>query len=407
MEKRFLTVGICICISLLGAGFFVKNRIFFGLAGAASALALTLYAYGEFQKYQSELKRKDDQIESLTGLARNQKTAVDAFAAGLKIGIFVCDQRAQIEYANEYAETLFGFQTPYGRSILAVTLSVDLEQLVLQAPNSTQPVETEIVFSFPKERICTATAWTAAETPNRVYLSLFEVTDLRHMERIRRDFVANVSHELRTPMTVIRAYAETMQDDDDPELKDRYLARIISEVDRLSSITQDLLILSSSESSPVRKNPCDMAEIVRYTYNLLLPTAKEKGLEMDLTCPKSLVIEANSSQMTQVVVNLVENALKYTHEGFVKVMLTDRGDKVRVDVADSGIGVAEEHLPRLFERFYRVDKGRSRNSGGTGLGLSIVKHIVEAHGGSIFVDSDLNQGSTFSIELPKGEVEDD
>ena len=223
------------------------------------------------------------------------------------------------------------------------------------------------------------------------------------MERVRKDFVGNVSHELRTPMTVIRAYAETMIDDDDEEQRKKYLPRIVSEVDRLTSITHDLLVLSTAESSPVRKGPCEMGNIIRYAVNLLMPQAKEKGLALTYEGPEDLDIEANASQITQVVVNLVENAIKYSNEGGVDLRLEDQGEYIRFDVTDTGIGIPEEHLPRLFERFYRVDKARSRASGGTGLGLSIVKHIVEAHGGSIHVDSAQNRGSTFSVVLPKGD----
>lgn len=357
----------------------------------------------ELVSFEADLARKADQNDTLAEIARTQKSAVDAFADGLDIGIFVCDERAQIAYANRFAQELFGFKDPLARSLLAVTLSVELEQLALTAGNEKKVIETEISFSFPKERICLARAWTTNDPPERIYLSIVEITELRRMERVRRDFVGNVSHELRTPMTVIRVYAETMIDDDSKELRKKYLPRIISEIDRLTSITHDLLVLSTSESSPVRKGHCEFGEIVRYTLNLLAPLAEEKNLSLTYEGPVDLDIEANPSQITQVVVNLVENALKYTNEGGVDIRLEDQGEYVRFDVTDTGIGIPEEHLPRLFERFYRVDKARSKEGGGTGLGLSIVKHIVEAHGGSIQVNSAQNRGTTFSVILPKGE----
>lgn len=387
---------------MLGA--FSGAWIWLAIFLAIAVIALAGSFKREFEAIDADLERKKEQNETLSDIARNQKLAVDAFADGLDVGIFVCDERCQIAYANRFAQSLFGFENPLGRSILAVTLSVELEQLALGALDGGKVIETEITFSFPKERICLARAWTTNDPPRRVYLSLVEITDLRRMERVRKDFVANVSHELRTPMTVIRAYAETMIDDDsDKELRDKYLPRIISEVDRLTSITHDLLVLSTAESSPVRKGPCELGAIVRYAVNLLTPRAEEKGLVLTYEGPEDLDIEANASQITQVVVNLVENAIKYSNEGGVDVRLEDQGEYVRFDVTDTGIGIPEEHLPRLFERFYRVDKARSRASGGTGLGLSIVKHIVEAHGGSIHVDSAQNRGSTFSVVLPKGD----
>ena len=402
-SRRSLIIGIFLAIGILAIGIASGVWLWLALPIAAAVVVVCAIFQREIVSIEADLARKSDQNETLAEIARTQKSAVDAFADGLDIGIFVCDDRAQIAYANRFAQLLFGFENPLGRSLLAVTLSVELEQLALNAGDERTVIETEITFSFPKERICVARAWTTSDPTKRVYLSLLEITELRRMERVRKDFVANVSHELRTPMTVIRVYAETMIDDDSKELRKKYLPRIITEVDRLTSITHDLLVLSTSESSPVRKGPCELGGIVRYTLNLLAPQAEDKGLKLTYVGPEDLDIEANASQMTQVVVNLVENAIKYTNEGGVDFRLEDQGEFVRFDVTDTGIGIPEEHLPRLFERFYRVDKARSRAGGGTGLGLSIVKHIVEAHGGSIHVDSAQNRGTTFSVVLPKGE----
>lgn len=402
-SRRSLVLGVFLSIGIVAVGIEAGPWIWLALFVAAGVLWLSIAIRKDFDALEADLDRKREQNDTLAEIARSQKSAVDAFADGLDVGIFVCDDRCQIGYANRFAQTLFGFENPLGRSLLAVTLSVELEQLALAALEQKKVIETEITFSFPKERICIARAWAPDESPARVYLSTVEVTDLRRMERVRKDFVANVSHELRTPMTVIRAYAETMMDDDDDkELRAKYLPRIISEVDRLTSITHDLLVLSTAESGPVRKGPCELGNIVRYTINLLAPKAEDKGLKLSYEGPEDLDIEANASQITQVVVNLVENAIKYTNEGGVDIKLEDQGEYIRFDVTDTGIGIPDEHLPRLFERFYRVDKARSRASGGTGLGLSIVKHIVEAHGGSIHVESYQNRGSSFSVVLPKG-----
>jgi two-component system phosphate regulon sensor histidine kinase PhoR len=402
-SRRSLLISIFLAIGILIVGFASGPWIWLAIPVALGVIALGSIYQRELESIETDLARKTDQNDTFAELARTQKSAVDAFADGLDVGIFVCDDRAQIAYANRFAQILFGFENPLGRSLLAVTLSVELEQLSLNAGDEKRVIETEITFSFPKERICLARAWTTDDPPERVYLSLVDITELRRMERVRKDFVANVSHELRTPMTVIRVYAETMIDEDNKVIRAKYLPRIITEVDRLTSITHDLLVLSTAESGPIRKGPCELGGIVRYTLNLLAPQAEEKGLKLTYEGPEDLDIEANASQMTQVIVNLVENALKYTNEGGVDFRLEDQGEFVRFDVTDTGIGIPEDHLPRLFERFYRVDKARSRESGGTGLGLSIVKHIVEAHGGSIHVDSAQNRGTTFSVVLPKGD----
>ncbi len=402
--RRTLLIGICLAIVLAALSLFLTRNL---LVAGLLVVAVSAFAFlcdDQERLLQGDMSSQADEFDRTTSAALEQKANVDAFADGLDAGIFVCDDRAHISYANSFAQQLFGFENPQGRSILAVTLSVELEQLVLRADEDEERVEAELSFSFPQERICRASAWRAPSGLGRTYLALVDITDIRRLERIRRDFVANVSHELRTPMTIIRSFSETMLDDDDPELRAKYLTRIINEVDRLTSITHDLLVLSTAESSLVRKGPCDIGEILRYAHNLLEPRANEKGLSLTREAPDSFFIEANSSQITQVIVNLVENAIKYTNEGGVMVKFQEEPGGVKIDFTDTGMGIATEHLPRLFERFYRVDKGRSRHHGGTGLGLSIVKHIVEAHGGRIAVDSSLNQGSTFTIQLPIGDV---
>jgi len=380
------------------------------VAAGAIAAALAIHLMQVSDRLERETNRKQEQLDDLLLQTREQKNAVDAFADGLDVAIFVCDRRATIEYANRLAREMFNIDRPQGKTLLAITLSVDLEQLVLSAASEDEPQQGELSFSYPTDRIALGKAWKHSATPGRIYLSLFDISDLRRLERIRKDFVANVSHELRTPMTIIRANAETMLDDDDPELRQRYLPRIITEVDRLSSITQDLLVLSSAESGPVRKAPCDLADTVRATVSQLTTKADEKDLVLTYDGPKHFVIEANGSQMMQVCLNLIENAIKYTPSGKVHVELIapaeEDGDGiVTLRVTDTGIGIASDHIGRIFERFYRVDKGRSRQSGGTGLGLAIVKHIVEAHGGQVKVRSALNAGSTFEVTLPVGDVE--
>lgn len=337
-----------------------------------------------------------------TQLSEQQRT-VDELADGLDTAIFVCDAKANVLYANRRANELFRLDRYRGRTIVEVTLSFELEQLALKATREGGFDYAELTFSFPTEIFARAKAWRSSSTDDRVYLSIYEITDLRRLERVRRDFVANVSHELRTPLTLIRAMAETLQDDDDDKRRENYLAKIIHEVDRLSTISSDLLELSTAESNPVRKQRCDLAEIVRTVVEKLHHKAEEKGLALTFEGPESLPVEANPSQISQVAVNLIDNALNYTVEGSVAVRLWKSDGRGLLSVTDTGIGIASDHAPRVFERFYRVDKARSRQTGGTGLGLSIVKHIVEAHGGTVGVDSTLNVGSTFRVSLPIGD----
>ncbi|MBX7131906.1 MAG: hypothetical protein K1X67_04415 [Fimbriimonadaceae bacterium] len=344
--------------------------------------------------------------ELLTRQLAQQREAVDALADGLDIAIFLCDGKGVIQYANRIASELFRFENPVGRPILAVTLSHDLEQLVTETAGDHTPHRTELTFTYPEERVALVQAWGEPPDWERVFLSIYDITELRRLERIRQDFVANVSHEVRTPMTTIRAMSETLIDDDgqDRELLHRYLERIISEVDRLTTIAQDLLVLSSAESGVVRKQTCDVGAVVRSVVSMLMDKATKKGLHLSYSGPKHLWIEANPAQMSQVFMNLIDNAINYTPQGQVEVEILEGGDSVTATVRDTGVGIEAEHLPRIFERFYRVDKGRSRATGGTGLGLSIVRHIVEGHGGRVGVESKLGEGTSFTISLPVGEI---
>lgn len=379
----------------------------FSLVAAAAVMALAGFLSKQLQTAHRDLleQRKTQNALLQTQLAE-QKRAVDDLADGLEVAVFICDAKGNIQYANRYASAMFKLASPSGRTILAATLSYELERLVSSAAATGQPDRAELSFTYPEERVGLAKAWCPQRNEGRVFLSIIDITDLRRLERVRQDFVANVSHELRTPMTLIRAMAETLLDDveDVGSLPHRYLSKTISEVDRLSSITQDLLVLSAAESNPVRKQICDIAELFQGVVNELEPQATAKGLTVQYIGKAHCLVEANTAQMKQVALNLVENAVKYTVEGSVTVTL-DAADPVVIRIEDTGFGIPSEHLGRIFERFYRVDKGRSRATGGTGLGLSIVKHIVEAHGGTVTVDSSLNQGSTFTVRLPVGHVQ--
>jgi len=372
------------------------------LVGAALLIVVGVQSRSVVDLTTDMVTAKQAQTEDLQQQLEQQRRSVDALADGLDIAIFILDARAHILYANRRACELFRFTDPIGRTLLQISLSYDLEQVVLRAAKESGPQKSEFVFTYPGEWMGVATAWASGVQRSQVFLSVYEVTDLRRLERVRQDFVANVSHELRTPMTLIRAMAETLLDetDADNELGQRYLGKIIGEVDRLSMISQDLLILSAAESNPVRKHSCDLADVVKEIVGQLHGRAGDKGIDVSYEGPDHLRIHANSAQMTQVAINLIENAINYTQSGWVRAEVLRDGDNAVFSVSDSGIGIAVEQQKRVFERFYRVDKGRSRTSGGTGLGLSIVKHIVEAHGGTVTLQSALNHGSTFTATLP-------
>ena len=405
MPNVRLSVVLLIAAALFGAAGLVFA---FGAAWAAGASGLL--AAGAFGGSAALARREERALaaarraqgretDALESRLVAQRRTVDALADGLDAALFICDADARILYANPPARRLFGNGTPEGQTLLATTLSVDLEGLLTAAGERAR--RAEIVFAYPHEWIGIASAW-REPAEGRVFVSVYEITELRRLERSRRDFVANVSHELRTPMTIVRGYAETILDESPlrPETAERMLPRIVAEVDRLSRIIGDLLTLSVSESGTARKEPCDLAEIVLSVVERLEAKAREKGLKVEYEGPERLPARANPAQIGQVALNLVDNALNYTAQGTVRVRLAHEGDRAILTVQDSGMGIATEHVERVFERFYRVDRGRSRATGGTGLGLSIVRHIIEAHGGTVGLESALNRGSTFRVELP-------
>lgn len=411
LSRAVFVAGVLACLALLvSAWAFTVPGLGspVGCFGILSALAFAGLAW-QFQRLGASasyvLRRSSAETATLRTQLLQQERRVDDLADALEVAIFICDLRGIVQYANRRGIEMFRFENPVGRSILAMTLSYDLEQLVLDAGRLKGDKNAELTFSYPDERVAIAKAWVPEGEEHRVFVSVFEITSLRRLERVRQDFVSNVSHELRTPLTVIRTMAETLLEEQPPneEQLARYLPKIIAEVDRLATISNDLLLLSAAESNPVRKSRCNLAEILRTVISQLSGKATDKELSLSLDAPDELWIEANPAQMSQVVINLVDNAVNYTSAGNVMVSLEKGGDSAILKVADTGIGIASEHVSRIFERFYRVDRARSRSTGGTGLGLSIVKHIVEAHGGTVSVDSALNRGSTFTVCLPVGE----
>ena len=247
-----------------------------------------------------------------------------------------------------------------------------------------------------------------AETMNQMAAELQgRIERQNQLEGMCREFVANVSHELKTPITSIKGFAETLRDGalDDPERAKKFLDIIASHAERISAIIEDLLHLSRIEqvyeTQRVQMERCRVSELMEAAISLCEVKAREKRIEVDLACSGELFVYANQALIEQAVVNLIDNAIKYSAEGQrVNVSAKAENDLVRIDVEDSGIGIPQEHLARIFERFYRVDKGRSRKQGGTGLGLAIVKHIVAVHNGQVSVESTPGKGSRFIIRIP-------
>lgn len=235
-------------------------------------------------------------------------------------------------------------------------------------------------------------------------LVLHDITELKKLEGMRKDFVANVSHELRTPITSIKGFSETLLDGamQDPDISKEFLQIIYNESNRIQLLIEDLLALSKLESDNFRLvlHKINAIELVETLTPAIMYKAEEKGITFTQDI-EDIDIKADKDRITQVIINLIDNALHYTpEEGTVALRVYQAKDRIKIEVSDTGIGIPEKELPRIFERFYRIDKARTRNSGGTGLGLAIVKHIIEVHDGEILIDSEVDKGTIITVCLP-------
>ena len=237
---------------------------------------------------------------------------------------------------------------------------------------------------------------------------LNDVTRLQRLEGVRRDFVANVSHELRTPITSIKGFIETLRDGAirRPADAEKFLEIVAKQADRMNSIIEDLLLLSRVEQdtreAKVVLESTPIKGVILEAVQVCEPKAHAKDIRITVNCPDGLTARINPALLEQAIINLIDNAIKYSEPGCpVDVEAEEHASEVVIRVRDKGCGIEPEHLPRIFERFYRVDKARSRKLGGTGLGLSIVNHIIQAHEGTVDVQSTPGAGSTFSIHLPR------
>jgi two-component system phosphate regulon sensor histidine kinase PhoR len=245
----------------------------------------------------------------------------------------------------------------------------------------------------------------AEGTPHGAVLTFHDVTERRRLDQVRRDFVANASHELRTPLTSIRGFVEALEDGAlaDPPTAERFLGKIHAHADRMGALVEDLLELSrleSGERPPVRE-PVDVAEVADDVAASFAEMAERKSLALECRHQPARTVTSDGDRLRRILENLVENAIKYTPAGgSVGIETAGRDGGAQVTVSDDGPGIPPEHLPRIFERFYRVDKARSRDLGGTGLGLSIVKHLAESIGATVGVSSDVGRGTRFTVLLP-------
>lgn len=344
----------------------------------------------------------------------NQRNEQEAMLASMVEGVLAIDGAERIISLNRTAETLLGVTTAeaVGRLVHEVLRNSELITLVENVLTSDGPIEEEIIIHERERRYLQIHGSPLRDAAGRRIGGLIvinDVTRLRRLEQVRQDFVANVSHEMKTPVTSIKGFVETLRDGavNDPETAQRFLEIIARQAERLNSIFEDLLTLSRLEQetdrAQITRGEVRVRQVLAEAIQVCEFAAQEKKVRLALSCPDDLVIAANGPLVEQAVINLIDNAVKYSEpESAVEIGGELRSDEIVITVKDTGSGIEEIHLPRLFERFYRVDRARSRKLGGTGLGLAIVKHIAQAHGGRVSVQSSPGVGSVFTIHLPKG-----
>jgi two-component system phosphate regulon sensor histidine kinase PhoR len=336
---------------------------------------------------------------------RGERDLLEAILSSMTDGVLVVDRDRRIVLTNPaLAAMLLIAGDPVGRNVLHVLRNADLNDVLQKAADgATAEMELDVAGLRPRRVLVRAVALRGE--PGGVLAVFIDVTELRRLETMRRDFVANASHELRSPLTTVRAAAETLAVSlDDPEAAGRFTDLIVRNSERLQNLIDDMLELSRIESREfeLHLEAVDLPPLVERVIAQHAHRAQLKRIALTRALADASPVRADRRALEHALSNLVDNAIKYGPEGAsVQVTAQQEGARVRIGVTDTGAGIAAEHLPRLFERFYRVDPGRSRELGGTGLGLAIVKHLVEAMGGAVSVQSAVAAGSTFSIDLPR------
>jgi two-component system, OmpR family, phosphate regulon sensor histidine kinase PhoR len=420
---RHIVVGVLVLAAAAAiASFVISRRIARPLEELKNGAER--YAEGDFQAalpvadseevgaLVNALKKMAARLDERLAKVVQQRSEQETILASMVESVVAIDTNKKVIGLNHAAADLFGVDAAkaQGKPLPEVIRNPEIQTLAAGALSSDRPVEGEITMYGAEERVLQAHGSAlkdAAGLKIGVLLVLYDITRLRRLERVRRDFVANVSHELKTPITAIKGFVETLSGGaiDQKDDAARFLKIVEKHVERLDSIIEDLLTLSrleqDTESAETVLENKPVGDVLISAVEVCRPVARSRSIEIRLNAEERVVCDINTRLLEQAVVNLIDNAIKYSDPGSsVDVSLRRAGSEAVISVEDRGCGIERQHLPRLFERFYRTDRARSRDLGGTGLGLAIVKHIALVHRGRVEVESEPGEGSVFSLFLP-------
>lgn len=357
-----------------------------------------------------ELDSELEVFKKHINILETENNRMHAILNSMVEGVIAVDRGTRVLWLNPTAEKIFNISqnNAQGKIFLEVFPNNDIAEIISLTLKAGELVSKELTLIWPVQKVFQVNASPIFESKavSGCLLVIHDITEIRRLETMRRDFVANVSHELKTPLTSIKGFVETLLEGalEDKENSVNFLKIINTHADRLNILINDLLDLSYIESKEIvlKKDKFSLASLAKEVILGFKSQAKKKQVEISFALPQDLEIVADRSKIEQVLTNLINNAIKYNKEkGFVKIYSEVLADKIKIMVEDSGSGIPAKDITRIFERFYRVDKARSRELGGTGLGLSIVKHIIELHAGSVGVQSTEGLGSKFWFIFPQ------
>jgi two-component system phosphate regulon sensor histidine kinase PhoR len=382
---------------------------------ASGDLQTKIEPYGslEFQELARGFNLMSAQLQQKIQNIQQQHNRNEALLSKMVEGVLAIDRHGKAVFANAAFGTMVGLRVEgvQGKSYLEITRNNQLSEYISSLLRQEAPLEArEIQLYGPEGQKDFAVQASRIQEDDRgvvmVLLVFHDITRIKRVEQIRKDFVANVSHELRTPLTAIKGSTELLLDGayQNPESCRKFLEIMDKQLQNIQNLVSDMLNLAAAEETGIslHRKTFELQSLIKDVVAIIQPLAEKKKQALQVFLPeKTIELNADPKQLSDALINLLDNAVKYTQDqGTIELMVRRNSGSVLLEVRDNGQGIAADQLPRIFERFYRIDKSRSREMGGTGLGLAIVKHAIENHGGTVSVRSDVGRGSTFTISLP-------